>query len=173
MERKQRLKFTVEIPEEELRWLSSESTEFLREAIPDAVDANVTIQIDERPLFATPDGVARSITIPILLFLLDLAPAVNRLKRGETSEERVSLTSTLYAFRMRRLGSDVEFEVYEHDRRTSTLIASTHLSLDELVAEFCSVTEATLAAVLTSNPRLKEYVELATLREVSAALADD
>lgn len=168
MDQKRRFEIRAEVLHEDLESLSREPI-----GIVDSIDAEVTVHIDGRPLFVTPEGQARSAQVPILVFLLYLAQALDRLRKEETSEERVHLTATLYEFHLRKRGAEIEFEIYElgHRGKDSKLVASTLLPFGELVGEFNAVAKATLAKVLAVNPRLRQNEEVAALLDLSAALA--
>jgi len=162
-----RIEIRAEVPKDNLLEISQASVESF---VTDAVDAYVTIRIDGRSPFTSPQGVERPVYVVVLEFLLDCVEALTRLKARETREERVFLTGTLYAFHLSMSGTDVVFEIYEHDRRVSRPITSTQLPLDGLVAECCAAAKSILETILEANPRLKAHETLVNIAKLAAAL---
>ncbi len=167
MSNRSRIEIRAEVSKDNLLEISQESVETFA---TDAVDAYVTIRIDGRSPFTSPQGLERPVYVVVLEFLLEFVEALTRLKARETLEERVFLTGTLYAFHLSMSGTDVLLDIYEHDKRVSRIIASTRLPFNHLVAECRAVAKSILETILAANPRLRIHETLVSIGNLTTAL---
>jgi hypothetical protein len=141
----------------------------------DALDADFLILIDGRSPFlegskyrVSPDGSLQS--VPILVFLWELALSLRRILVEGGPAESVVITSTPYVLRIERRGNDVAFGVSEDTGDALHDLAEKDLLLDELINRFKSTAELVLLSIVGSNPTLADNWSIRGLRQTLSSL---